>query len=126
MGGLPGEVEAAIQFPRLDGVDEPNLVGEDAPVTSALDAQSPAALAVSSGMGLALGLAIGVLPYLRATIAPFVAALSLIPPLAVLPILFIVAGLGETAKITLIIIGVAPFIVRDLAMRAAELPTCRI
>jgi NitT/TauT family transport system permease protein len=84
------------------------------------------ALAVSAALGLALGLAIGVLPYLRAAIAPFIAALSLIPPLAVLPILFIVAGLGETAKIALIIIGVAPIIVRDLAMRAAELPTEQI
>jgi len=44
------------------------------------------------------------------------------PPLAVLPILFIVVGLGEAAKITLIIVGVAPIIVRDLAMRTAELP----
>src|SRR3984893_18596350 len=52
MGGLPGKGEGAIQFPPLDGVDEPNLVGEDAPVTSALDAQSPAALAVSSGIPL--------------------------------------------------------------------------
>jgi len=84
------------------------------------------ALAISSGLGLAFGLAIGVLPYLRAAIAPFIAALSLIPPLAVLPILFIVAGLGETAKVTLIIIGVAPCIARDLAMRAAELPTEQI
>jgi NitT/TauT family transport system permease protein len=67
-----------------------------------------------------------VLPYLRAAIAPFIAALSLIPPLAVLPILFIVAGLGEAAKITLIIIGVAPVIVRDLAMRTAELPNEQI
>ena len=83
-------------------------------------------LAISAGVGLALGLAIGVLPYLRAAIAPFIAALSLIPPLAVLPILFIVAGLGEAAKITLIVIGVAPFIVRDLAMRTAELPNEQI
>src|ERR1700761_2851058 len=52
------------------------------------------ALAISAGIGLVLGVAIGVLPYLRAALAPFVAALSLIPPLAVLPILFIVAGLG--------------------------------
>src|SRR5271165_762120 len=85
-----------------------------------------AALAISSGLGLALGLAIGVLPYLRAAIAPFVAALSLIPPLAILPILFIVVGLGELAKVTLIVIGVAPVIVRDLAMRAAELPNEQI
>ncbi|MGO9934720.1 MAG: ABC transporter permease [Steroidobacteraceae bacterium] len=82
-----------------------------------------AALGVSALIGLTLGLAIGVLPYLRAAIAPFVAAVSLIPPLAILPILFNVAGLGELAKVTLIIIGVAPVIVRDLAMRAGEIPS---
>jgi NitT/TauT family transport system permease protein len=85
-----------------------------------------AALVISALIGLALGLAIGVLPYLRATIAPFVAAISLIPPLAILPILFIAVGLGELAKVTLIVIGVAPVIVRDLAMRAAELPNEQI
>jgi NitT/TauT family transport system permease protein len=84
------------------------------------------ALLVSAAAGLGLGLAIGVLPYVRVTIAPFVAAVSLIPPLAVLPILFIVAGLGEAAKILLIIIGVAPLIVRDIAMRTAELPSEQI
>jgi NitT/TauT family transport system permease protein len=84
------------------------------------------ALAISAFLGLVLGLAIGVLPYLRATVAPFVAAISLIPPLAVLPILFIAVGLGELAKVTLIVIGVAPVIVRDLAMRAAELPNEQI
>jgi NitT/TauT family transport system permease protein len=84
------------------------------------------ALAVSACIGLCLGVAIGVLPYLRAAIAPFVAAISLIPPLAVLPILFIVAGLGELAKVTLIVIGVAPVIVRDLSLRAGELPNEQI
>jgi NitT/TauT family transport system permease protein len=80
------------------------------------------ALSISAVLGLSWGLAIGVLPYLRVTIAPFVAAVSLIPPLAVLPVLFIAVGLGELAKVTLIVIGVAPLIVRDLAMRTAELP----
>ncbi len=84
------------------------------------------ALAISAFLGLVMGLAIGVLPYLRATLAPFVAAISLIPPLAILPILFIAVGLGELAKVTLIVIGVAPVIVRDLAMRAAELPNEQI
>jgi NitT/TauT family transport system permease protein len=84
------------------------------------------ALGISAATGLLLGLSIGVIPYLRATLAPFVAAVSLIPPLAVLPILFIVAGLGELAKVILIIIGVAPIIVRDLALRVGELPTEQI
>jgi NitT/TauT family transport system permease protein len=84
------------------------------------------ALAISASVGLVLGLAIGVLPYVRSTLAPFVAALSLIPPLAVLPILFIAVGLGELAKVTLIIIGVTPIIVRDLALRVSELPAEQI
>jgi len=33
---------------------------------------------------------------------------------AVLPILFIVLGLGELSKVVLIVFGVAPFIIRDL------------
>jgi NitT/TauT family transport system permease protein len=84
------------------------------------------ALGISASLGLVLGLAIGVLPYVRSTLAPFVAALSLIPPLAVLPILFIAVGLGELAKVTLIIIGVTPIIVRDLALRTGELPAEQI
>ena len=81
------------------------------------------ALAISSSIGIAVGLSIGAVPYVRAVLAPVVAAISMIPPLAILPILFIALGLGETAKIALIVIGVTPVIVRDLALRAGELPT---
>ncbi len=48
--------------------------------------------------------------------------LSMVPPLALLPMLFIVLGLGEVSKITLIVIGVAPIMIRDLALTAADLP----
>jgi NitT/TauT family transport system permease protein len=81
------------------------------------------ALGLSAAIGLALGLAIGAIPLVRAALAPFIAAFSMIPPLAVLPILFILLGLGETAKIALMTIGIAPCIVRDLALRASELPS---
>jgi NitT/TauT family transport system permease protein len=47
----------------------------------------------------------------------------MIPPLAVLLILFIVLGLGEVAKIALMVVGVTPVIIRDLALRAGELPS---
>lgn len=80
------------------------------------------ALGISAAIGLGAGLTIGSIPYIRALMAPFVAALSMIPPLAVLPVLFIVAGLGEVAKISLIVIGITPIIIRDLALRAGELP----
>jgi NitT/TauT family transport system permease protein len=81
------------------------------------------ALGLSAAIGLVFGVVIGVIPLVRSTLAPFVAALSMIPPLAVLPILFIVLGLGEVAKIALMVIGVTPVIIRDLALRAGELPS---
>ena len=80
-------------------------------------------LAVATAIGLVIGVAAGVIPYVRAGLSPFVAVLSMIPPMAVLPILFIVFGLDEVSKIVLIVIGVAPFLVRDLGMRASELPS---
>jgi NitT/TauT family transport system permease protein len=81
------------------------------------------ALGLSAAIGLVFGIVIGVIPLVRSTLAPFVAALSMIPPLAILPILFIVLGLGEVAKIALMVIGVMPVIIRDLALRAGELPS---
>ncbi len=39
------------------------------------------ALGISAAIGLGMGLAIGAVPYVRALAAPFVAALSMIPPL---------------------------------------------
>jgi NitT/TauT family transport system permease protein len=77
---------------------------------------------IAAVFGLSLGLAIGLFPYAGATFTTFLAVVSMIPPLAVLPILFITLGLGEAAKVALIVIGIAPFITRDLAFRAREIP----
>jgi NitT/TauT family transport system permease protein len=76
-------------------------------------------LAIATGIALVLGLLVGVLPVARAMLGPFVAFLSMVPPLALLPVLFIVLGLGEVSKIALIVIGVAPILTRDLALTAA-------
>lgn len=72
---------------------------------------------------LLMGLALGVVPYVRATFGPLIALISVIPPIAILPVLFIALGLGETAKIALITIGIAPFMIRDLAGHVLSLPT---
>jgi len=72
--------------------------------------------------GLAIGIAAGLIPYARATLSPFIAVLSMIPPLAVLPILFIVFGLGEGAKVVLIVFGVMPFFMRDMQLWVQSLP----
>jgi len=80
------------------------------------------ALTIATATTLILGIVLGLLPFVRAGLGPLVAGISVIPPIAVLPILFIVFGLGETAKIVLIVIGVAPVMVRDLAAHVASIP----
>ncbi|MEM8803196.1 MAG: ABC transporter permease subunit [Pseudomonadota bacterium] len=77
-------------------------------------------------VGLTFGLAIGLFPVAQSLLGNFVAVLSMIPPLAILPILFIMLGLGEVSKVALIAIGITPFLIRDLAARTSELPTEQI
>lgn len=77
---------------------------------------------VSAVVGLVVGIALGAVPMLSAGLSPFVASLSLIPPMAVLPILFIVFGLGELSKVVLIVFGIAPVIARDIQGRVREIP----
>ena len=79
-------------------------------------------IGISATLGLIFGLLIGLLPQVRSALAQFVAVLSMIPPLAVLPILFIVFGLGELSKVVLIIVGILPFLIRDLSARVLEIP----
>lgn len=73
-------------------------------------------------IGLVFGVVNGVIPLVRANLSPIITSISLIPPLAVLPILFIVFGLGELSKVVLIAIGITPFIIRDLQGKVLELP----
>jgi NitT/TauT family transport system permease protein len=79
-------------------------------------------LSIATATTLLLGLMIGVLPLLRAGLGPLIATIAVIPPIAVLPILFITFGLGETAKVVLIVVGVTPLMVRDLAGHIAAIP----
>jgi NitT/TauT family transport system permease protein len=81
-----------------------------------------AALAISTVAALVLGIVIGLLPAANALLGPFVSVTSMVPPLALLPILFILIGLGENSKIALIVIGTLPCMIRDLAMKVQELP----
>lgn len=84
------------------------------------------ALAISTAAALLLGIVIGLLPSANALLGPFVSVTSMVPPLALLPILFIVMGLGENSKIALIVIGTLPCIIRDLSMKVQELSLIHI
>lgn len=72
--------------------------------------------------GLMVGLNMGLLPRVRALFSPVVTVLSMIPPLAVLPIIFIIFGVDELAKVVLIFIGVFPVIARDIFLTTERIP----
>lgn len=77
---------------------------------------------ISGLIALVFGVCNGVIPFLRANLSPMITAISLIPPMAILPVLFIVFGLGELSKIVLIAIGITPFLIRDMQQRTLEIP----
>jgi NitT/TauT family transport system permease protein len=79
-------------------------------------------LAISTLSALLLGLGLGLIPTARATFGPLVTIIAVIPPIALLPILFIALGLGEAAKVALIVIGVLPVMLRDIAAHVEALP----
>ncbi|MCR9105636.1 MAG: ABC transporter permease subunit [Gammaproteobacteria bacterium] len=81
---------------------------------------------IAASLGLVIGLSTGALPLARAGFSPLVTVISLVPPLALLPILFIVFGLGEVSKVALIAIGITPAIAREIQRRTEEIPSEQI
>lgn len=77
---------------------------------------------LAATLGLLLGLNMGLYPGLRSLSFSGLTFVSMIPPLAILPILFIVVGIDELAKVTLIVIGILPVIARDMLMAVEKLP----
>src|SRR3990167_7656581 len=77
---------------------------------------------ISALAGLVFGILNGAIPFARAPLSPLVTFLSLIPPMAILPILFIIFGMDELAKVMLIIIGITPAQILDMQQRVLEIP----
>lgn len=80
-------------------------------------------MAVATAFALIVGILIGFIPHIRAALAPYISAISLIPPITILPILFIMVGLGEASKILLVALGTAPVMTRATAQAVMDIPT---
>ncbi|MFC1853268.1 ABC transporter permease [candidate division CSSED10-310 bacterium] len=78
---------------------------------------------IGSFLGIIVGLFMGVFPIFESLFYPFVAAFAKIPPLALLPILFILFGVEETSKIILIFLGISPTIALAVYLATKEVPT---
>ncbi len=59
-----------------------------------------------SFLGVMLGLAMGLFPLIESLFLRFVLYFGKIPPLAILPLIFVLVGIGEELKIILIAIGI--------------------
>lgn len=79
-------------------------------------------ISVAALLAVVIGVLIGFIPHARSLLAPYIAAFSLIPPITVLPVLFIVFGLGEASKIALIVVGTAPVMIRSTAQSVLDIP----
>jgi NitT/TauT family transport system permease protein len=73
-------------------------------------------------VGLFLGMHVAALPGFRATLSPIITFLSIIPPLSILPILFIAFGVDELGKIMLIFLGSLFVITRNIAEETQKIP----
>ena len=69
-----------------------------------------------------LGLKMGLFRITENLMSGFLTTVAMIPPMAVLPVLFIVFGLGELGKVMLIFIGAFPVITRDIYLTVKQLP----
>lgn len=73
-------------------------------------------------VGFVMGIHTSLFPYIRASSRSFIVFCSIIPPLTLLPILFIFLGAGETTKISLIFIGTVFVIMRDTQLSVEKIP----
>ena len=76
----------------------------------------------AAGVALLVGLNAGAYPGFRKLVMPFVTFISIIPPMALLPILFVTFGTDETGKVMLIFLGLVWTITRDTESYVRALP----
>ena len=79
-------------------------------------------IGIAAVCGFLLGLNMGLLPGIRFLSVSFITFIAMIPPLAILPILFIVFGVDELGKVMLIFIGTFPLITRDIYLAVRKMP----
>ena len=79
-------------------------------------------IGLAAAVGLLLGMNMALFPGMGATLIAMVTFISIIPPLSILPILFITFGVDELAKVMLIFLGTFPFITRDIYGTVKAMP----
>ena len=105
-------------------IEPDRRTGERVLWTDTLASLKRLALGVGSAalFGLLAGLNMGLHSSVKRLFGPFLTVVSLVPPLAVLPVLFITLGVEEFSKVALIFLGVFPVIARDILLATEQIP----
>jgi len=77
---------------------------------------------IASISGYLLGILMGVFPGLRALLTPVITGLANINPLALLVIILVSLGVGESSKIFLIVFGIGVAITRSIQQSVEKIP----
>ena len=104
--------------------DEDKRTGERIAIQDTIASVRRIAIGITAAaiVGLVAGLHTGLFGNLRALALPFLTFVSIVPPLAILPILFVVFGVDELAKFALIFLGTFPMIARDMDLAVRNIP----
>ena len=79
-------------------------------------------LGAAATFALLMGLMMGLFDWVKVLFGPFTRFLAIVPPLAILPILFIIFGVEEFGKIVLIFIGSVFIITLDIYNTVEKIP----
>jgi len=120
---LPSVAQMADAVDRLAFTRDPRS-GELVMLQDTLSSLKRLALGIglAAVSGLLLGMNMALFPGMGITLIGIVTFVSIVPPLAVLPILFITFGVDELAKVMLIFLGTFPLITRDIYGTVKAMP----
>jgi NitT/TauT family transport system permease protein len=120
---LPSIAQMADAVDRLAFKPDPRS-GEYVMLQDTLSSLKRLALGIglAAAVGLLLGVNMALFPGMGITLYPLVTFVSIVPPLAILPIIFISFGVDELAKVMLIFIGTFPLITRDIYGTVKAMP----
>jgi NitT/TauT family transport system permease protein len=120
---LPSLPQMADAVDRLAFAPDPRS-GEYVMLRDTLSSLKRLALGIglAAVAGLLLGMNMALFPGMGATLLAMVTFISIIPPLSILPILFITFGVDELAKVMLIFLGTFPLITRDIYGTVKAMP----
>lgn len=103
----------------VDVRTEKNLFEEDFKATMTRFVKG---FGVFASCALFIGVLMGLFPFLRYIINPILILISIVPALALLPIIYVQAGSEEFGKIAIIVIGSVFLMTRDIATITSDIP----